>query len=168
MRKSGNQSSHHNEIEDDDKLKQYMLINKQISKTLTTQRLEIANLKGLLRISTSEMMQVQNECLTWKKKFFHLRQMYVDHIESMSNEIQTNAAKLTSLSDDGNDETGKSNRFVDQSVTNPTNASKNANDSRRLSKSFNSTKNRSGKSIIDCEFVKLEVAIEAKIKLFLL
>lgn len=135
----------------DDKLKQYMLINKQISKTLTSQRVEIANLKKMLRASTSEVIAVQMESHNWKQKFHAIRKLYIDHIQSITSELQINADKINGLSDIV-DDTVNSNPVLSQSGAGTTNTSKNTDDSRRVSKSFETTRNRSERTNMNCKF----------------
>ncbi len=147
-----NRSRHDQSVEDvDNKLRQYMLINKQISKTLTTQRYEIANLKNSLRTSTSDILSLQLECHQWKNKFNEIRKMYVEHLQSMTSELQINFDKINSLADDCNAQnTARLDEFLASSPT--TNLSKSVDSSRRVSKTFEATKNRSDKVNPDCKY----------------
>lgn len=138
----------HTDGEIDDKLSQYMLINKQISKTLTKQRTEISNLKNSLVDSSSENMRLKMENHKWKNKFHVLRKIYIEHIQSITSELQSNADKINSLSDGegiGN-ENESSNSLARRSLENP---SKSTDNSRRLSKSFELAKSRSTRTITD-------------------
>lgn len=147
---AGNRSEYNDE---ENKLKQYMIINKQISKTLSVQRIEIAKLKLDLKDSTSQNIALEIENHKWKKKCFELRKMYVDHMQSIYGEFQKNAAKITNLSDNGfgEDELQIFDLSIDQSAARRKSASK-RNDRSRISKSFESASKRSsrqhdGKSI---------------------
>lgn len=136
----------HTDEEIDDKLNQYMLINKQISKTLTKQRLEIASLKNSLNNSASDIINLRIENHKWKSKFQALRELHINFIQSVTTELQTNADKINSISVDDNDENEISNPLTGRSAAK---LSKSTDDSRRVSKSFESAKNRSDRTNSD-------------------
>lgn len=156
MRKNDNSRNNHTDDDDDidEKLHQYKLINKQMSKVLAAKKLEIANCKAALRKSSADIINLQMECHKWKKMFMDLRQMYIDHIQVVTRELQINALKINSISEEELDETKNSIQLVDELVASQQNTSKNPDDSRRDSKSFESTKNRSTKPSLDCEFIR--------------
>lgn len=129
----------------DDKLHQYMLINKQISKTLTVQRIEIAKLKKKLNDSTLNSMNLQIENNHWKMQFRALSQMYVEHNNSVYGAVSANINKFHIKF--GEDIVGNGSSSAGRSVAEPepTTLSRSADYSRRVSKSFESIKNRSVK-----------------------
>lgn len=140
MDKRGNRSHHNQQDIDNNEIGEYMRINKQLSESLSTQSLEIENLKNLLMISESEKVNLQMECQTWKTKFMDIRKIYIEHIcglQTITSQLRTNFAEINITSVDGC-----------RGGNNP------KNDSRRESKSFESTKNRSGRSKVECESVR--------------
>lgn len=141
----------HTDEEIDDKLNQYKLINKQISKTLTEQRVEIASLKNSLNNSASVMLNLRNENHKWKSKFEALRELYIDHINSATIELQTNADKINSISVGDNNKNESSNPLASLSAAK---LSKSTDDSRRVSKSFESAKNRSERTNSDSKLTE--------------
>lgn len=130
-------------VEDiDNKLKQYMLINKQISRTLTMQRMEISNLKNSLRMSEAEGMNLRIECHKWKKQCESMTKLYIAQVESITGTLQSNTNSFNRLS--RGSLADSCNALVDQIESSPkTQAPRNVDSSRRVSKSFESTKNRS-------------------------
>ncbi|XP_037047275.1 clumping factor A-like isoform X6 [Bradysia coprophila] len=131
-------------VEDvDSKLKQYMLINKQISRTLSTQRIEISTLKNALRASEAELMQLRMDCYKYQTKYDEITKLYITHVTSLTCILKTNADTFNSISGANNlHET--CNALVDQIVGSPkSSVPQNVDNSRRVSKSFDSNKSRS-------------------------
>ncbi|XP_037028306.1 clumping factor A-like isoform X4 [Bradysia coprophila] len=131
-------------VEDvDSKLKQYMLINKQISRTLSTQRIEISTLKNALRASEAELMQLRMDCCKYQTKYDEITKLYITHVTSLTCILKTNADTFNSISGANNlHET--CNALVDQIVGSPkSSVPQNVDNSRRVSKSFDSNKSRS-------------------------
>lgn len=141
MSEKNRSSSNVVEADADNKLKQYMQINKQISRQLTTQRIEIANLKHTLRASDCEIFRLRIECNKWKTKYETLTNLYVTHVTSVTTVLQSNADTFSKLSEKSVDE--RCNSLISQVGGSPEPVSQKVDGSRRVSKSFDSVKNRS-------------------------
>lgn len=141
---SNTSSDNRSMLDADSKLKQYMLINHQISKTLTTQRITIAQLKECLKSNTSDIIDLQLENHRLKVKYNQIKQMYITHLQLLTNEIQSNFEKIENLPD-GCSTQEPSTKQPHQSLSTSliTTGSRCADDSRRESKSFDSNKNES-------------------------
>ncbi|KAG4076286.1 hypothetical protein HA402_014835 [Bradysia odoriphaga] len=130
----------------DSKLKQYMLINKQISRTLTTQRIEISTLKNSLRACDAELMQLRLDCYKYKTKYEELSQMYITHVNSLTCVLQANLDTYNTYKGTSVANLHETcNALVDQIVNSPKSVPQNVENSRRVSKSFDLNKNRSQK-----------------------
>lgn len=132
-----NHSSVTNDDDKDDKLKQYQIINTQLSKTIADQKRKICNLTNDNKTLSVEMFNHQNESIRWKNKFVTLRQMYINFIHSTTGQLQLNAERINALSDDI--EGSEPEAEMSRSATVPT-ASKSIDPSRRVSKNFEPTK----------------------------
>ncbi|KAG4079416.1 hypothetical protein HA402_008108 [Bradysia odoriphaga] len=138
--------------ESDNKLTQYMLINKELSKTLVVLRAENARLRNHNKELSLENLTYRNELTgnraeitQWQKKFTKLQAMHIKHVEVLTTELQSYANKLTGVfgSDDENVEAEITGRLTEQHstiVNSPSNDDDRGNVPLRVSRSEPSSK----------------------------
>ncbi|XP_037047948.1 uncharacterized protein LOC119082544 [Bradysia coprophila] len=138
--------------ESDNKLTQYMLINKELSKTLVVLRAENARLRNNNKELNLENLTYRNELTgnraeiaEWRKKFTKLQAMHIKHVEVLTTELQSYANKLTGVfgSDDENVDAETTGRVTEQHstiVNSPSNDDDRENVPPRVSRSEPSSK----------------------------
>lgn len=137
----------------DDKLKQYMIINSQISKALSVQRVKIAGMNKTIKRQTSDIINLQLECNKWKVKFKKMSALYISHMHSMSDELRTSTVKFSEISDDVEPGDVNANNLSSLSESSVQNVSRSVDSSRRVSRSFEADKNRSEKGNSICKLL---------------
>lgn len=128
MDKKGKRSHHNQKDVGNIKIEDYVRINKEINKSLSAKSLQIVNLENLLRMAETEKHSLQMECHTWKSKFVQIRKLYIEHVhglQTITNQLRANAPNINIVSA-----------------------------SCRESNSIESIRNRSGRSNVECEFVR--------------
>lgn len=134
---SGDSRSCSNVVETENKLQQYMKINKRICKQLSKQRVEIDNLKNTLRATESELVRLRILCQSYKVKCDSMNDLFATSVSSVTAVLQSNLETFAKQSEKPVDERG--NLLIGQLNS----ISRNVDNPRRVSKSFGSVKNRS-------------------------
>lgn len=117
---------------DDDKLEQYKIINIQLTRMIAGQKNKIFMLLNEIKELKSLNLQCKNEALKWKTQFEKMKAHYIEHITSMTAQLQLNADKLNQLNETST-EGDITNTTNNQNSNNPMNANVSR---RRVSKSF--------------------------------